>query len=59
MKWSADVKIEVTLGFGGIEADTEEEAKEIAENMAYEKVSFEYGEDYVSSIVWQEDKKRM
>ena len=39
-KWNASVTLTLNIDYENIEADTEEEAKRIAEDMAYEDVGF-------------------
>lgn len=39
-KWNASVTLTLNIDYENIEADAEEEAKRIAEDMAYEDVDF-------------------
>ena len=56
-KWNASVTMTLTIDYEDIEADTEEEAKRIAEEKAYEDVDFNNCDcsDDVTALVWQQD----
>lgn len=54
MKWNASVTMTLNIDYEDIEADTEEEAKRIAEDMAYEDVDFNNCNcnDDATAFVW-------
>lgn len=53
MKWSASVDMTLTIDYEDIEADTEEEAKQIAEDMAREGIDYNNADySHVNSFVW-------
>lgn len=56
-KWNASVTLTLNIDYDDIEADTEEEAKKIAENRAYEDVDFNNCNctDDASAWCWQSD----
>ena len=57
-KWSASVTLTLNIDYENIEADTEEEAKRIAEDMAYEDVDFNNCncDDGATAFVWEQDE---
>jgi hypothetical protein len=57
MKWNATVDLTLQIDYEDIEADTEEEAKRIAIDMAYEDVDFNncYCNDEAEAFVWESE----
>ena len=57
-KWNASVTMTLHIDYEGIEADTEGEAKRIAEDMAYEDVDFNNCDcsDDATAWVWQQEE---
>lgn len=57
-KWRASVTLTLNIDYEDIEADTEEEAKRIAEDMAYEDVDFNNCncDDDATAWVWEQDE---
>lgn len=58
MKWNASVDMTVTIDYEDIEADSEEEAKKIAEDMAREDIDYNNcnaEEESVTAFVWTDD----
>ena len=56
MKWSATVDMTLTIDYEDIEADSEREARRIAEDMAREDIDYNNAEESgVSAIVWREE----
>ena len=57
MKWSATVDLTLSIDYSDIEAETEEEAKQIAIDMAYEDVDFNncYCNDTADAFVWEDE----
>lgn len=57
MKWIANVTITLQIDYEGIEADSEEEAKRIAIDKAYEDVDFNncYCDDTAIAYAWEDD----
>ena len=54
MKWNASVTMTLNIDYEDIEADTEEEARRIDEDMAYEDVDFNncMCDDDATAFVW-------
>lgn len=61
MKWNVSVSVRLTVDYNDIEADTEEEAKNIAKEKADEDLWFDYVtfDGFPSVIAWsdEEDEK--
>lgn len=57
MKWHVSVSVRLTIDYDDIEADTEEEAKEIALAQADEDLWFDNAtfDDLTSCIAWSDD----
>lgn len=57
-KWNASVTMTLTIDYEDIEADTEEEAKRIAEEKAYEDVNFNNCncDDNATAWVWEQEE---
>ena len=56
MKWNASVSMTLTLDYENIEVETEEEATQIAEDMAREDISYNNAEERaVSAYVWESE----
>lgn len=54
MKWNVTVDMTLTFDYEGIKADSREEARQIAENMAREDIGYNDAEEKrVSAIVWE------
>lgn len=58
-KWNASVTLTLNIDYEDIEADTEEEAKRIAEDMAYEDVDFNNCNcsDDAMALVWKQEEE--
>ena len=58
-KWRASVTLTLNIDYEDIEADTEEEAKRIAEDMAYEDVDFNNCncDDDATAWVWEQEER--
>jgi len=58
MRWSASVDMTVTIDYEDIEADSEEEARQIAEDMAREDIDYNNcnaEENSVHAFVWESE----
>lgn len=58
MKWNASVDMTVTIDYEDIEAESEEEAKKIAEDMAREDIDYNNcsaEESSVYAFVWESE----
>lgn len=58
MKWNASVDMTVTIDYEDIEADSEEEARQIAEDMAREDIDYNNcnaEESSVHAFVWESE----
>ncbi len=58
MKWSASVSVKLTMCYEDIEADTEEEAMDIARERADEDLWFDNAtfDGFTSCIAWSEEE---
>lgn len=58
MKWNVSVSVRLTIDYTDIEADTEEEAKDIAKEKADEDLWFDYVtfDGFPSAIVWPDEE---
>ena len=58
MKWNASVTLTLNIDYEGIEADTREEAEQIAKEKAYEDVDFNNCDcsDDAMAFVWPDDE---
>ena len=60
MKWNVNVGVRLSIDYDDIEADTEEEAREIAIDQAREDIEFnncECSDDYTVYACWTNDKE--
>lgn len=56
MKWGASVDMTLTIDYEDIEAETEEEARQIAEDMAREDIDYNNAEESsVRASVWADE----
>lgn len=57
MKWNASVDMTLSIYYDDIEADTKEEARQIAEDMAREDIDYNNAEEIVvRAHVWEDEE---
>lgn len=59
MKWNADVTVTLSISYEDIEADTKEEAEEIAESIALEDIDYNNcvcDDESAKAFVWNAEE---